>query len=54
MCIRLPKDLKEWQAYKELKQEIDNLKDVLPIIVDLKKPSIMPRHWQKLIEITGV
>jgi len=54
MCIRLPKDLKEWQAYKELKQEIDNLKDVLPIIVDLKKPSIMPRHWQKIIEITGV
>lgn len=39
-CVKLPKDLKEWTAYKELKQEIDNLKDVLPIIIDLKKPSI--------------
>lgn len=52
-CIRLPKDLKEWTAYKELKQEIDNLKDVLPIIIDLKKPSIKGRHWIKICDITG-
>jgi len=37
MCIRLPKDLKDWNAYKELKAEIDNLKEVLPIIIDIKK-----------------
>jgi len=53
MCLRLPKDLKEWRAYKELKQHIDDLKEVLPIIIDLKKPSIMDRHWVKIIEITG-
>jgi len=53
MCIILPKDLKEWNAYKELKTEIDNLKEVLPIIMDLKKPSIKARHWQKVIEISG-
>jgi dynein heavy chain len=45
MCARLPRDLKEWTAYKELKLSIENLKDVLPMIIDLKKPSIMPRHW---------
>jgi dynein heavy chain len=28
------------------------LKDVLPIIIDLKKPSIKPRHWIKICEIT--
>jgi len=43
--MRLPKDLKEWNAYKELKTEIENLKEVLPIIMDLKKPSIKARHW---------
>lgn len=53
-CIRLPKDLKEWNAYKELKTEIENLKEVLPMITDLKKPSIRPRHWEKVIEISGV
>jgi len=36
----LPKDLKEWSAYQELRGKIDNLKDILPIITDLKKPSI--------------
>ena len=24
----------------------------MPLIIDLKKPSIMPRHWQKIVEIT--
>lgn len=53
LCLGLPKELKEWQAYKELKQEIENLKTVLPIITDLKKPSIKDRHWQKIKEVTG-
>jgi dynein heavy chain len=26
----------------------------LPIIIDLKKPSIKARHWEKVIEISGV
>lgn len=46
MCMRLPKDLKEWNAYKELKTEIDTLKDVLPIIIDIKKQNIKDRHWK--------
>jgi dynein heavy chain, axonemal len=52
-CLRLPRDLKEWKAYKDLKSRIDNLRDVLPIVIDLKKPSIQQRHWEKISEITG-
>jgi len=52
-CVRLPKDLKEWNAYKELKLQIDNFKDILPILLALKKPSIQPRHWKQIIDITG-
>ncbi len=44
-CIKLPKDLKEWQAYKELKTSIENLKQLLPIISILKKDSVKDRHW---------
>lgn len=51
-CVRLPRDLKEWKAYRELKDLIDRTKDVLPIIIDLKKPSIKPRHWIRINEIT--
>jgi len=53
MCMRLPKDLKDWNAYKELKAEIDNLKEVLPIIIDIKKQQIKDRHWNAICEITG-
>ncbi len=44
-CIRLPKDLKEWQAYKELETSIENLKALLPIITILKKDAVKDRHW---------
>jgi len=44
-CQALPKDLREWQAYKELKNSIENLKLILPIIGVLKKDSIKDRHW---------
>lgn len=26
---------------------------MLPIIIDLKKPSILPRHWIQIQQITG-
>lgn len=51
-CIRLPKDLKEWQAYKELKTSIENLKALLPIITILKKDAVKDRHWEALNEKT--
>jgi dynein heavy chain len=53
MCISLPKDLKTWQAYTELKVKIESYKEVLPIISELKKPSIKDRHWLKVVEVTG-
>lgn len=48
----MPKDLKEWQAYKELKLSIDNLKLLLPLISILKRESVKPRHWEALNEKT--
>jgi hypothetical protein len=45
--------LKEWAAYKELKKKIENLKEVLPLVIELKKPSISERHWVRICEVTG-
>jgi dynein heavy chain len=53
LCTNLPKDLREWQAYKELKNSIENLKLILPIIQILKKDSIKDRHWEALNEKAG-
>jgi len=40
--------LKEWAAYKELKKRIEDLKEVMPLIIELKKPSIRDRHWESV------
>ena len=47
LCVKLPKDLKEWQAYKELRQSIANLQELLPLITVLKRPSIKDSGGRK-------
>lgn len=51
-CLRLPKNLKEWPAYKDLKLKIDNYKSVLPYIKELREPMIKDRHWDLLVGFT--
>ncbi|CAG9316033.1 unnamed protein product [Blepharisma stoltei] len=53
MCKKLPRQLKEWDAYNELRTEIDTFIQVLPLLEDLSKPSIKPRHWDQLSQVTG-
>jgi dynein heavy chain len=50
-CTKLPGVLKSWEAYKELKQEIDDMTEILPLVVALAKPSIRNRHWDEVIEL---
>eukprot|EP00971_Amphidinium_carterae_P073463 1452523-Amphidinium_carterae.1 len=52
-CKKMPKQLRDWPAYHELKKEIEDFQEVLPLLMELGKPSIMPRHWQQVMEITG-
>jgi dynein heavy chain, axonemal len=50
-CTKLPGVLKSWEAYKELKQEIDDMTEILPLVSSLAKPSIRNRHWDDVIEL---
>jgi dynein heavy chain len=52
-CKKMPKQLRDWPAYHELKKEIEDFQEVLPLLLELGKPSIMPRHWQQVMDITG-
>merc|ERR1712194_284377 len=52
-CKKMPKQLRDWPAYGELKKEIEDFQEVLPLLMELGKPSIMPRHWQQVMEMTG-
>jgi len=51
-CLKLPGILKSETAYKELKQEIDDMTEIIPLIEQLAKPSIRPRHWEEIIAMT--
>jgi dynein heavy chain len=45
-CQKLPKSLRTWDAYKELKQQIEDFSEIIPLVEALAKPSIRPRHWE--------
>lgn len=51
---RFPKDLKEIFTFKMVEAKLLNFKEALPLVVSLKNDSMKPRHWQKLMDVTGV
>jgi dynein heavy chain len=52
-CKKMPKVLRTWEAYHELKKEIDDFSEVLPLLTELAKKSIMSRHWKQVMDLTG-
>ena len=52
-CKNQPRESKEYPAYKELKQRLDDMETVLPLVEMLGDKSIKDRHWEQLQELTG-
>jgi len=52
-CTKLPSSTKKYDAFKELKIEIDSMIEIIPLVDALAKPSIRPRHWEDIITMTG-
>ena len=52
-CRRLPKKLREWDAYKELRQTVTDFQDILPLLQQLSQDCMKQRHWAQIMEITG-
>jgi dynein heavy chain len=52
-CTRLPMDTKNYPAYKDLKQELDDMEMLLPLVESLAHESIKDRHWEGLQQLTG-
>ncbi|XP_078614027.1 dynein axonemal heavy chain 5-like isoform X11 [Branchiostoma floridae x Branchiostoma japonicum] len=52
-CRKLPKGLKEWQAFEDLKKKIDDFSETIPLLEMMSNNAMMPRHWDRLSQITN-
>jgi dynein heavy chain len=51
-CLRMPKKLRDWEAYTVLFQQIQDFKTVLPLLVALSSPAVEARHWNDVMRVT--
>ena len=51
---RIPKELMLYLAFNEIRLAVRHLSEILPVIEDLVKPSMRPRHWREIIVVTEV
>ncbi len=52
-CRKLPKGLKEWQAFKDLTKKIDNFNAVCPLLEKMAENAMKERHWKRIEELTN-
>ena len=51
---KMPKQLRGWEAYKDLTKDIDDFIAVLPLIQALSSPAMRTRHWKIIQGMSAV
>ena len=51
-CRRLPKDLKSWKAFEDLKKKIDDFNECCPLLELMTNKAMKKRHWDRIADTT--
>lgn len=52
-CRKLPKALKDWPAFEDLRKTIDDFNEMVPLLELMTNKAMKPRHWQRMADLTG-
>ncbi|KAM8728478.1 dynein axonemal heavy chain 8-like [Acanthopagrus schlegelii] len=52
-CRKLPKAMKDWQAFLDLKRTIDDFSESCPLLEMMANKSMTRRHWDHITDLTG-
>ncbi|XP_027744233.1 dynein heavy chain 5, axonemal isoform X7 [Empidonax traillii] len=51
-CRKLPRAVKEWQAFLDLKKTIEDFSECCPLLERMSDKVMMPRHWKQIADLT--
>ncbi|KAM9386572.1 dynein axonemal heavy chain 5 [Phaethornis superciliosus] len=51
-CHKLPRGVKEWPAYFDLKKIIEDFSECCPLLEHMSNKAMMPRHWKRITDLT--